>query len=205
MHAKFKHRPPKYELRIARANVEFHRKSLHLIGLAVPAIYLLAGRALPVILVALTLASFSIFEIYRLRHGIPSKKVTTLVGPMMRPHENHKVAAHIYFIAGVFIALVAFPKEIAIAVILVSILADGAAALVGKMLKGQHWFSTKCSWEGTGVFFLVALPITSLIMGPLIGFIGALAATLVQMLPANDNLWIPIVAGLVMLCLSVFV
>lgn len=109
-----------------------------------------------------------------------------------------------FYLIGVFLAMVLFPKDITMAAIAVLALGDSIAPMVGQYGIIKHPFSEKKFIEGT-------------IAGAFIGFIGALLfvkyyeaalAAIIAMIvegidlrlgghPINDNIIIPIVAGAV--------
>lgn len=188
---------------------ELRRKSIHLIGLVVPIVYWITdfNRGITLLFIAIFSFAFTISEIYRIRYGIPLKEAETLVKPLIRPQERRGVGAHVFFAAGAFVTILAYPKDIAIAAMLISTFADGSAAVVGKRW-GRHSTIGKKTLEGTlalvSVAFVVALIVLAAFFGHVItesiaiAFAGAIAAASVELLPINDNLSIPIAAGFAM-------
>jgi len=107
-----------------------------------------------------------------------------------------------FYLIGVFLVMVLFPKDITMAAIIVLALGDSIAPLVGQYGRIKHPLSEKKFLEGT-------------IAGALVAFIGALVfvkyyeaalAAIIAMVvegidlrlgrnPINDNIVIPIVAG----------
>jgi dolichol kinase len=117
-----------------------------------------------------------------------------------------------FYLIGVFVSMVLFPKDITMAAIAVLALGDAIAPLVGKYGRIKHPFSEKKFLEGT-------------LAGAFVGFIGALLfvrfyeaalAAIIAMLaegidlklgrnPINDNIVIPVVAGAVILLLRLVI
>jgi len=107
-----------------------------------------------------------------------------------------------FYLIGVFLAMILFPKDITMASILILALGDAIAPMVGEYGNIKHPFSEKKFLEGT-------------IAGALVAFIGALLfvkhyeaalAAIIAMIiegidlrlgrqPINDNIVIPVVAG----------
>lgn len=177
----------------------------------VPVLYWLTDRQLTLAFVGVWLFIFAAFELYRVRHGIPIKEAEALARPLVRPHEERGIGAHVFFAAGAFVAVLAYPAAIAIAALLMSTLADGGAAVIGKRW-GRHRLSGEKTLEGSLALFLIAFVIALTIfttfqrglpaIGPanalMLALLGAGAAACVELAPINDNLSIPIFAGFVM-------
>ena len=183
---------------MARSRTELRRKYIHLIGLVVPALYWLTGKQVTLCFVAFFLFLFTAFELYRIRRGIPVKKAATIAKPLIRSHEKRGIGAHVFFAAGAFVAVLAYPKEVAIAALLMATLADGGAAVVGSMC-GRHKLIGRKTLEGSLTLFLIAIVLAAWLVKPfLAAFVGAIAAACVELLPTNDNLTVPVAAGLAM-------
>lgn len=190
---------------MARYKTELRRKYIHLIGLIVPALYWATDYLIPsysrqvtLCFIAFWLLLFVAFEFYRIRHGIPHKEAEAIAKPLMRSQEKRGIGGHVFFAAGAFVAVLAYTKEIAIAALLMSVLADGGAAIVGSRW-GRHKLIGKKTFEGSLTLFLIALALAAWLVKPLLAaFIGAVVAACVELLPVNDNLMIPIAAGLAM-------
>lgn len=181
-----------------RSKTELRRKYIHLIGLVVPALYWLTNKQVTLCFVAVFLLLFMALEIYRIRRGIPVKKAATIAKPLIRPHEERGIGAHVFFAAGAFVAVLAYPQRIAIAALLMSTLADGGAAVVGSMW-GRHQLIGKKTLEGSLTLFLIAIVLAAWLVEPwIVALAGAIVAACVELLPMNDNLTVPIAAGLAM-------
>ena len=185
---------------------ELLRKSIHLSGLILPVIYffldkptmlifagILAGIAIAIELVKWVFPSFGnfFFQIF---------------APLLRTHERKgAITGATYYLISAFLCIRFFPKTLAVVCIFFMVLGDLAAALVGK-----KWGRTKLigakSLEGSAACFVVCAAIALVKLDPIIGIIGALVATIVEMLPfpVDDNLTVPLVSGAVMYFLMQF-
>jgi dolichol kinase len=190
---------------------EIRRKYIHLIGLTVPVLYWATNYIVPSFSKQITLSFitfflllFTGFELYRLSHGLP-KEAYAIVKPMIRPQEMRGIGGHVYFAAGAFIAVLAYSREVAIAALLISVFADGGAAVFGSRW-GRHRLIGRKTLEGSLALFLIALAVAAWIVRPvMVAFIGAVVATCVELIPINDNLMVPISSGLAMQLLGYFI
>ena len=118
-----------------------------------------------------------------------------------RKEEERTLGGQVYYILGMIIALAIFDFEIALAIILMTVLGDMAAAIFG-IAFGKHWIKQvkDTAWEGVIAEVIVTLIIGYLIIGNWIIVIPmALVATFVETIfpHVDDNLAIPVFAGFV--------
>ena len=121
---------------------EVRRKAIHLSGLSVPLGLIFLGRTVTAWAIALALAASLILEAQRLRSGISL--------PVMREHEKTRVASHIYYMAGCLLAVLIFPKMIAVTAILFLALGDTVSGLVGSIVKNCDVRSSPAPAAGSG-------------------------------------------------------
>jgi dolichol kinase len=194
---------------------ELHRKAVHAAGSLIPIAYYFTDKQTTIIGLAIINAILLIVEWQRLAGKIRLPEI------VLRPHEKEQVGAYIYFQIAALISVIFFEKTIAVAAILMLSLGDTASGLSGALLnEGNVRHSRK-------KFTVKPLPIVSVMfaVSVLIGFImvrlplahdmkyhsffsyvaGALGATLgdavplrVQGKPIDDNLLIPLLAGIFM-------
>jgi dolichol kinase len=182
--------------------VEIKRKIVHMSSLAIPAGYLLfSGKTVISILVPLFLA-FLLVDLLRQYHAGTSRLFKKFfVGTILREKESNSLMGSTYFLFSSVLVVFFFPKSIAIASLLILILSDTAAALVGKGIGKVPIFRRK-TLEGSLAFFVSSQLIVWIYPGlnHLWGALGALAATLIEALPVkvDDNLTIPLIAGAIM-------
>ena len=179
---------------------ELLRKSTHLAGLTLPVIYLFLDKPTMLILVGvLTGFAFAVEVVKWLSPGFADLFFRTLA-PLLRSHERKgAVTGATYYLVSVFLSILFFAKVLAIVCIFFMIFGDMAAALVGK-----KWGKTKLlgakSLEGSAACFIVCVAIALVQLNPIIAIIGALVATLVELMPfpIDDNLTVPLISGAVM-------
>ena len=180
--------------------LELRRKSVHLIGLIVPIFYIFIDRYQAVIAVGILVFIALLIELFKTLW--PSFRVAfyQVFTPLLRSHERSgAITGATYFLIGVFLPILLFPKILAIVCIFFMILGDMAAALIGKKWGRTKLFSRK-SLEGSLACFLVCILIALVKFNPAVAIIGALVATVVEVIPTklDDNLTMPLLSGLAM-------
>ncbi len=112
------------------------------------------------------------------------------------PREARGIASSTWFLMGVFATLLVVPPHLFAPAVLVLAFADPAASVVGR-LWGRRRLG-KGSWEGTGAFFLVAFAVMAPFVGVTVALVAAAAVAAFEVLPTgiDDNLTLPVVAGL---------
>lgn len=155
-------------------------------------------------LVPFFLALLSV-DLLRLLHpGVASLFQKYFFGRVLREEEKPTLMGATYFIFSTILTILLFPKSIAIASIFILILADTAAALIGRGIGRIRIFGK--TLEGSTAFFLIALLIVWIFpnLDRLSGTLAAIGATVIEMLPIklNDNLTIPLAAGAIMFFLG---
>ena len=81
-----------------------------------------------------------------------------------------------------------------LAALSVQIFADASAAIIGMSI-GKHKLYRKKTWEGSITCFIVATACLFVFYPLPIAIIGAIVATAVEVLPLDDNLWVPIITA----------
>ena len=181
---------------------ELKRKSMHLLGLVYLLLYWVSLKLFKSsqIAILLLLSIFLIFitiEFFRIVQG---KKIP-IFHIFWREKEENSLGGQVYYILGMIIALIIFDFEIALAVILMTVLGDMSAAIFG-IAFGKHWIKNlkDTAWEGVIAELIVNLIIGYFIIGSWIIIIPmALMATFVETIfpHIDDNLAIPIFAGFI--------
>lgn len=115
--------------------------------------------------------------------------------PFVSAREATGIASSTWFVTGSFLAVAIFPRDVAVAAILVLALADSTASYVGRRW-GRRPLGTG-TVEGSLVFLTIAAAVLVPLAGPIPGAAAALAAAAVERLPwpLDDNLTVPLVTG----------
>jgi dolichol kinase len=181
--------------------IEIKRKIVHLATLVIPVGYALTSEETVILfLIPFFLALLAVDLLRHLHSGMASLFRKYFFGRVLREEEQPTLMGATYFIFSTILTILLFPKSIAITSILILILSDTTAALVGKWIGRVQIFGK--TLEGSMAFLLTALLIVWIYPNPnrLSGSLAALGATWIEILPIklNDNLTIPLVAGAIM-------
>lgn len=138
------------------------------------------------------------------RSGYKNKFIKEILEIVERDHEKHfpGKAALLFFLSAI-ILLYFFRNDttIVIASLSLIIFADLSAAVIGKLfgkrviLNKKHY---KKTLEGTIACFLVSLIILLFVVPIPIAILIAMISTLIEFLPINDNLAMPLVAAILL-------
>jgi dolichol kinase len=196
--------------KVAKLLSEFRRKTFHLLGLLVPAIYYAAlKRKLltqwqGVAIVGTIGGVMLIVDILRLTVPAVNDLFIRHMGGLMRKKEKDRINGSTYYMIGCALTMAFFNPTIAIVSLLFLDLGDLMAALVGITFGRIKLYGGK-SLEGCLACFFTCCAIgligfSNVRLAEYITVAGALAATLTELFfdQINDNLTIPIVSGLVM-------
>ncbi|MDD5674730.1 MAG: hypothetical protein PHC61_11240 [Chitinivibrionales bacterium] len=210
---------------------EIQRKILHCFtGTLVPGaiFYLPFYKLLPmraiILIIALFLAASLMIELARVRVPIVQKFFYKWFGHMLRPEEKYKITGSTYIAASALICALLFhrhPDIIAMALCLF-VLGDAIAAIVGisigrikigkKSLEGSLACFVLCMILFVAVFPFVPhlldtwtghIPfVTALIVALLVTVLELFPLKLSKTITLNDNLTVPVIAGLALLILQ---
>ncbi len=196
---------------------ELARKAIHLASIMIPIIYFHITKELALMLLVPMFLGFFAVDLAKMFLKPVAELYYKHFGAMLRPHEldttqrNFNGATYVTLAAVLVVWL--FPKMIAIAAFAILILADTAAALVGRKI-GKIKIGAK-TLEGSIAFFLLALLVVFVTpkLNPAVGLAIAISATIAELYPiklgnwsVDDNLSIPLVgatAGLI--CYILFI
>lgn len=180
---------------------ELKRKAIHIFAFLYIGIYYLFfklyGHEGGVLALVGVLVLFLIIDYFR----IVRKVKIGLFDIFWRDSERDKLGGNVYFVLGAIVAFAVFDFNIAIAVMLMAIFGDMAAALIG-IKWGKNWIVGLKSraWEGVIAELVVNLIIGFLLLNNIFVILGiAITATFVETVfeYVDDNLSIPVVAGFV--------
>jgi len=181
--------------------VEITRKIVHLVTLAIPIAYALLPEETVLIVVFLLFLGFLSVDLLRHYHsGMAFLFHEYFFGKVLREQEKDTLMGSTYFLFSSVLTILLFPKSIAIVSLLILILSDTSAALVGKGMGKISIFGK--TLEGSLAFFFSSLALVWFYpnLNRFWGSIAALGATLIEILPirVDDNFTIPLVAGAIM-------
>ena len=178
-------------------------------ALAFPILYLFIGKTPLLILIGSVLAFFMLVDVSRLLWKRFNVAVFRRLAFFYRPNEERAFTSATLFLAGAFLAVFLFPKPIAtMALVFVTFgdlvakyagLEHGRTHVMDKTLEGSLMCFLACA--GAGFVWSQFVP-----MPPAQYLLGALAATLAELLPfsLNDNFTVPLVSSTVMLLPAYF-
>jgi dolichol kinase len=182
--------------------IEIRRKIIHLATLIIPIGYSLTSKEIVLsFLIPFFIFYLSIDVLRKFHQGLASIFKKYFLGRVLREKEASSFMGSTYFLFSAILAIILFPKDIAIVSILFLIISDTIAAFVGKLFGKISIFGK--TLEGSIAFFVASLFI--ILVYPNInifqGLIGAVSATIIEILPIklDDNLTIPLVSGAIML------
>ena len=179
---------------------EFLRKAIHFSSLIYPALYYFYLTKLEISLLTLVIFIFLLcVDILRMKRPNIRAFFNKFFSFVSRSNEvTGGFYGSTYFMLGAFLSFALFTKEIAIAAILVLVISDALASLVGKSVGGR-----KLSLEKTlsgFLAFLISASVISALFNPLF-IIPAIFASFAELyakkLKLDDNLIIPLVYGFV--------
>ncbi len=184
---------------------EVSRKIINLVALLIPIVYYNLSKNDAILLLGVVTIGFVVVDALRLRIG-PFKTLFIIVfGSMLRKKELKGFTGATYLMIGALLSALFFTKYIFITALSFAIVGDTFAAITGQVV-GKIKIGRK-TLEGS-IAGLISCIIVVFVVSKLanhefpiiIGIIGAVVASIVEMLPIdlNDNVVIPLASGAVM-------
>jgi dolichol kinase len=190
-------------------------------GLKRRLIHITAGSFFPVLLIffpriPVLSASLAIFgiaaavEIARLRSPEVNRWVIRRVGSLMKPVEHSRPLGVTYWLASSPLVIGVMPQPVAVLVLMYLAVGDSVAPVVGLRYGRHHIFGK--TLEGSAAFLASCLTVGGLLLAtgletslPVM-FVGAVAATVVELVPGpmNDNVRVPLATGGLIVLVSHF-
>ncbi|HLF54163.1 MAG TPA: phosphatidate cytidylyltransferase [Candidatus Nanoarchaeia archaeon] len=185
-------------------SLEVKRHSFHIIGGTALALLYYFDLMAKAHFEALLIVSIILAVIYK-RYKIPIIHQAMLAMERKQNLQNFPGIGVVFFLLSSTIAIWIYPKNIAVAAIMILSWADGIAGLIGRHGKVPY-FNPKKTWEGI-ILAIIAGTIVAQFFVPLL---SALLASTISMFiegldlkigkwKIDDNLFIPILAGAVMM------
>lgn len=192
-----------------RSDLHIARKIWHMgMGLFMALAYSYwMSRGTAVLLLGIFLSLFLMIEVARLKWPVINRISLKLMGSLMRSHEIDKISGTPFYIGGVLVAVVIFPKSIAILSILLLAFGDPIASFFGVLYGDRSIrFSNGKSLIGSlaGVIACLAVSLIYLAGFPyptqtvfILAAVGGLVGGLTELLPidVDDNFSIPVISG----------
>lgn len=176
------------------------RKSVHILGFAVPFIVMKLGASLVILMIGVVTILYLGSETLRLE-GRSLPMIAQFTKKAARPEELASyILPPVYFALGILISLLIFPQPIGFAAIAVLTLGDGASNIAGSLGHKRLPFNSKKTLEGTISGFLLGFLGAVIFVSPLSALVGAAVGALLEALPLpiNDNLTVPVSSALAM-------
>jgi dolichol kinase len=198
----------KFSFRLGGLKEEILRKSIHVgSGIVICFLYTIFQRDLLTIGLLFPLFIVFFFEVLRFK-GMVSV-------PFLRGREEKKIGGHAFFMLGIFISILLFDKQIAIASILMLAIGDAASGMALAVKRGSGYvagdFKRRIKPPGAilimfGVSLLVGYYTLDSLKTAISGAIGATIADGVHLrvygIAIDDNFTIPLYSGILMSLVS---
>lgn len=184
------------------------RKAWRLCAIVFPLLYYFTHKNLTLVIISAVLSLFIIIEFWRFSNPQFNAKIFNRFKSILKENERKRIFTTTSLLISVWLTVVLFSKGIAIMALLFLIFGDIASALVGKNFGRIRWGEK--TLEGSFAFFITCLLVvffvnlTEIRLNWTVAVLGALTATLVELLPLpiDDNFTIALVSGIIMTIVS---
>ncbi|UCE27946.1 MAG: hypothetical protein JSW52_04110 [Candidatus Coatesbacteria bacterium] len=177
------------------------RKIWHLLGIIIPVVYWPGWLARETILwiVGVALILLVIVEILRFTLRTVQRAFTFVFGLLLRDEEIKGPHGSLYFLSGVFVCVLLFPKELACTALVYLAVGDTAAEVIGRKFGRVKLLGPK-TLEGTASCFVLSAAVGLFLLPWPLALVGAAAGTLFELFGTGniDNATIPVGAGAAM-------
>ncbi len=186
---------------------EFLRKAIHITAVAIPFLYFFLSRELMLALIGLGLLVALMVEWLRRKSPGFRRIFNRYLSSLLRDREQYQLTGATYLIMGFLLAVLLFPRQVAIFGMLVVAVSDALAAVVGRTW-GRHRIFREKTLEGTLAFILATFVIALLLfaypvwMLLIISLIIGVWEMFWQY--SADNLVLPILCGFLIKILQYF-
>jgi dolichol kinase len=195
---------------------ELLRKTIHLSSLWMPGLYYCVSREVMLWVLGMVTLLVVMLDVLRLYVPLLRHVLHGLLGKVMRAHELERgISGASYMLIGALLAVLLFSKPVAVTALLVLMVADTAASLVGKRfgkrpllgktMEGALGFVV-AGWLMVGVSsWLFQQPLSFAGAGVIAVIVGAVVEILSGKCHIDDNLTIPLSVGAVMAAMLNFI
>jgi len=181
-----------------------YRKLYRLSGIIFPLTYYFTNKKLTLSVLAVITILIVVVEILRFLLPAFNQRIFRYFGLILKEQEETRISGTSYFLIASLLTIFIFEKAIAITALTFAVFGDAVAAMAGKLF-GKIRIREK-SLEGSMACFIACFFIgfiliyTNLWVNIKLVFFGALAATMMEILPIgiDDNLTMPLFTGLIM-------
>ncbi|HRY83814.1 MAG TPA: phosphatidate cytidylyltransferase [Candidatus Cloacimonadota bacterium] len=187
------------------------RKSIHISSLLIPFAYrylLNFNRRIGFLLLILALLISLVVEFSRFWQKSFRKNFFRLFGLILRRHEWRDFTGATYLIFSSMLCVAFFEPTVAFCAMAFVSIGDTFAAMIGINFGKRKFLGMSKSLEGSLACFVSTLCFGLFFLpGPVIALGGALSATLAELwdIPVDDNVKIPLLSGLAMSLLNIFI
>jgi len=195
---------------MAKTDLEMRRNLFHL-GIGTLVAVLLYFNVLNVLIILLVTIAGLLLSLTSRKKRVP------VVGFMLERFERPDVAGSFpgkgatYLFLGILLSVALFPRSIALASIMILTMADSVPCLVGSRGRIRDPLNDERFLEGTVAGFLLAFIAASFFVSPIEAFIATAFSVVIESFEKingrriEDNVAIPLVAGLSMILLRMFI
>lgn len=194
-----------------RSKTHFGRKFYHMVmGLVCFCLYaFFLNKEQALFLLIFLGGGFIVLDALRFKNSKINVMAIKVFGKIMRREELKNISANSYYILGLLIITLFFPKNIVLLSVLFLAFGDPIAAIVGTKF-GQTKIFAKKSLEGTVANFILSTILTFSLMNLYLhkdpftalgaGILGGLISSISELLPipVNDNLTIPVISSVLL-------
>jgi len=185
------------------------RKAWRLCGIIFPLIYYFNNKIVALLIIVPILCFFIVIEILRFYIFRFNERLFIIFRYILKEKEKRNLLTTTWFLLSVLLATIFFRKDIAIAAILFLIFGDTASAFFGlrfgyKKIVGGRSLQGSLAFLFTCLIIGVILHFTKVGLAWLMVIVGALAATISELLPLpiDDNFTIALFSGIMMTIVS---
>jgi len=194
---------------------EIIRKLIHISSASIPIGYYFLPKEIVLYIIIPIIILLVSFELLKYKVNFLYKLYLKIFKGMLREHEysrsNLRLNGASWVLIGDAICIIIFPKLIAISGMLLLSLADSISAFAGQVF-AKKYYAPNRSYIGSVTFFIVGIII--ILLSPkyfyqpfeyLIGIIAVLVTTIADAfsIPADDNLFIPVISCAVLYILYI--